>query len=79
MKELVIHDLPVTVQIDTTTGEFIPCLEKVARRVSDLAMMFSNQQIVQKIISMRLTAHYYKVGLKRLNGSMKMAQLSHRE
>ena len=52
MKELVIHDLPVTVQIDTTTGEFIPCLEKVARRVSDLAMMFSNQEIVQKIISM---------------------------
>ena len=52
MKELVIHDLPVTVQIDTTTGEFIPCLEKVARRVSDLAMMFSDQQIVQNLIRM---------------------------
>jgi glucose-6-phosphate isomerase, archaeal len=53
MKESVIHDLPVTVQIDTTTGEFVPCLEKVARHVSDLAMMFSDQQTVQQIIGTR--------------------------
>lgn len=52
MKEVVINDLPVTVQIDTNTGEFSPCIEKVVRNVSDLAMMFSDQETVKKIISM---------------------------
>jgi glucose-6-phosphate isomerase, archaeal len=52
MKEMVINDLPVTVQLDTTTGEFSPCLEKVLRRVSDLSLMFSDQEAVRQIISM---------------------------
>ena len=52
MKEVVINDLPVTVQLDTTTGDFIPCAEKVVRNVSDLAMMFSDQETVRQIVSL---------------------------
>lgn len=51
MKELEINDLPVTVQIDTTTGEFSPCPDIVDRKVSDLAMMFYDQDVVKEIIN----------------------------
>ena len=52
MKEVVINDLPVTVQLDISTGDFVPCTEKVVRNVSDLALMFSDQETVRQIVSM---------------------------
>lgn len=51
MKQTEVYDLPVSVQIDITTGEFSPCPEMVDRKVSDLAVMFYNQEVVNGIIS----------------------------
>jgi glucose-6-phosphate isomerase len=50
MKEIEVYDLPVSVQIDTNTGEFTPCPEKIDRKVSDLAAMFYDQAAVKQII-----------------------------
>lgn len=50
MKEALINDLPVTVQIDTRTGDFSPCMEKIDRTVSTLAMMFYDQSAVKALI-----------------------------
>jgi glucose-6-phosphate isomerase len=51
MKDMVVNDLPVSVQIDAATGEFFPCPEKVDRKVSDLRMMFYDQAEVTKILA----------------------------
>lgn len=50
MNPIEVNDLPVSVQIDITTGEFTPCPELVDRKVSDLARMFYNQEAVRGII-----------------------------
>lgn len=50
MKQIPINDLPITVQLDASTGVFTPCIEMENRRVSDLSMMFYDQAAVQAIL-----------------------------
>ena len=51
MKAAAVNDLPVTVQPDTATGEYHPCQEKDARRVSHLGIMFSDQEAVKELVA----------------------------
>jgi glucose-6-phosphate isomerase, archaeal len=50
MKEIPINSLPVSVQLDESTGVFTPCPEVQQRKLSDLAMMFADTRAVQQII-----------------------------
>lgn len=50
MKQAPINNLPVSVQLDPTTGAFSPCPDMEHRRVSDLAMMFYDQAAVKAIL-----------------------------
>ncbi len=50
MKTVPINDFPVSVQLDIPSGAFEPCQETEFRKVSDLAMMFSDQNAVEEII-----------------------------
>lgn len=50
MKETPVNDLPVSVKLNTATGEFSPCIEQEDRHVSNLAIMFYDQAAVQSIL-----------------------------
>jgi len=51
MKPVEINDLPTSVWLDIKTGMFEPCVEISRRKVSDLAMMFADQEAVQQLIA----------------------------
>lgn len=51
MKPVEINDLPTSVWLDINTGVFEPCVEISRRKVSDLAMMFADQEAVQQLIA----------------------------
>jgi glucose-6-phosphate isomerase, archaeal len=51
MKQVEVINQPISVQLDSTSGAFTPCLEFVERRVSDLRVMFSDQNAVEEIIA----------------------------
>ena len=44
-------DYPISVMFDAKTGIFNPCKQTVERKVSDLKMMFHDQQAVRSILS----------------------------
>jgi glucose-6-phosphate isomerase len=46
-----ITNLPTTLDFDLTNGQFSPCPHLDARRVSDLAVMFSDQEAVRKAVA----------------------------
>lgn len=50
MKTVEINDRPTTVWLDINTGVFEPCVEITHRRVSDLGMMFADQEAVKQSI-----------------------------
>ncbi len=50
MKTVPVNDLPVSVQLNVPNGTFSPCIESTSRKVSDLAMMFADQQAVEQLI-----------------------------
>jgi glucose-6-phosphate isomerase len=49
MEPTSVSNLPISVQLDSTTGVFSPCPQYTQRRVSDLAKMFYDQQAVEAI------------------------------
>lgn len=52
MKPIEVNDLPTSVLLDVTTGIFEPCVETSRRKVSDLEMMFVDQEAAQQLIEL---------------------------
>jgi glucose-6-phosphate isomerase, archaeal len=51
MNEVLLSELPISVDLDISTGIFTPCPQQTQRRVSHLGMMFADQAAVQAKIS----------------------------
>ena len=50
MEKITPTDIPISVQFDFDTGRFQPCPIQTERKLSDLAMMYYDQDAVQKIL-----------------------------
>ena len=50
MEKVSASDEPISVQLDFVTGVFEPAISTVDRRLSDLAMMFYDQETVQQML-----------------------------
>jgi glucose-6-phosphate isomerase len=51
MKTIPVNDQPISVQFDIDSGDFNPFVHKELRKVSDLSLMFRDQEAVAKITS----------------------------
>ena len=50
MKNAPVNNYPTNIQLDSHNGTFEPCLELEQRKVSDLAMMFSDKAAIEDIL-----------------------------